>query len=70
MIMHIAGEELRKALITRITLEKIRRGIKSLSILKLILITSVLMMKINIGIDKLVVLVVYITMWLLSVGRE
>ena len=71
MIVHLAEEELRQALIFGITLEIVKRRINSLSIIKLILIKSILlMMRKTHGIEKYVVFVVYITMWLLSVGRE
>ena len=71
MEVHVAIEELRQALITMITPDTTRRGIKSLDILKFIFIISMfLIMNVDHGIRKLVVFVVYITMSLLSVGKE
>ena len=71
MVVHIAEKELKQALITIMALETTGKGITSLSLPKFVLITSILlMMNINHGIEKHVVFVVYITMWLLSAGRE
>jgi len=70
MIMHITKEELRQALLFKITPGTVKRGINNLSILKLILIIrTLLMMNINHGIENYVTFVVYITMCLLSVRR-
>ena len=67
MAMHIAKEEVRQALIMTIALETTKQGIKSLGILKFILITSILlMMNINNGVENCVDFVVCITIWLLS----
>ena len=71
MEVHVAVEELRQALITMIAPETTRKGITSLDIHKFILIISMLLiMNVNHGIRKLVIFVVYITMSLLSVGKE
>jgi len=57
MIMHIAEDEIRQALITSISPKIVKRGIKSLIILKFILITSILvMMRTNHGVENYVVL--------------
>ena len=54
--MHIVEEELGQDLIARIALETVKRGIKSFSIIKFILITSILlMMSRNHGIENHVV---------------
>lgn len=70
MTMDIAQEELGQALIAIIPPKKNRKCITSISILKFILITIMLTININNGIEKHVICVVYIIMWLLSVGRE
>ena len=71
MEVHVAIEELRQALITMIALDTTMKGIPSLDIRKFILIISMLLiMNVNHGIRKLIVFVVYITMSLLSVGKE
>ena len=71
MEVHVALKELRQALFTLITPETTREGITSLTIPEFILIISMLLiMVINHGIRKLIIFVVYITMPLLSVGKE
>lgn len=56
MTMHIAKEELRQALISKIALEITKQRIKGLLILMFLLITSgLLMMSINHGIENHVV---------------
>ena len=59
MIVDITKEELRQALITRIAIETVTRGITSLSILILILITGkLIMMRKTYGIENHVPFVV------------
>ena len=71
MAAHIVDKELRQDLNTMIAPETNKKGIKSLDILMFILITSMsLTMNINHDIKKHVVFVDYITMYLLSVGKE
>jgi len=70
MTVHIAKGDTRQSLIARIIPETIKRGINSINIITFILITNMLMMNRNHVIENHVVFVVYITMWLLSVGRE
>ena len=71
MEVPIVGKKLRLALIAIMTPEETRKGINSLHIQMLILITiMLLMMDINQGIKKHVPFVDYITIHLLSVGKE
>ena len=71
MAVPIAGKELRQALITIITPEATMKGITTLNIQMFISITiMLLMMNANHGIKKHVLLVVYVTMYLMSAGRE
>ena len=71
MEVHVAVEDLRRALITMIALETTRKGITNVDILKFILTISMLIIMDRIhGSEKLVIFLVYITMSLLSVGKE
>ena len=71
MTTHITNKELRQALVTMVAPETNKKGITSLDILMFILITSMsLIININHGIRKHVVFLDYITMYLLSVGKE
>ena len=71
MGVHVTIEELRQALITMIAPDTTRKGITSLDIHKFIFIISMFLnMSVNNGIRKIVVFLVYITMSLLSVGKE
>ena len=61
----------KQVLIVRIAPETTNRGIKSHSIINLFFITRILLtMNINHYVENHVVFVVYITMWLLSAGKE
>jgi len=71
MVLSIVRKQLRKALIAIFTTETTRKGITSLNIWMFILITIMLLtMDVNHYIKKHVLFVVYITIYLLSVGRE
>ena len=71
MVVSIAGKELRQALITIISPKTERKGITSLDIRIFISITILLlMMDINQCIKKHVLFLDYITMHLLSAGKE
>ena len=71
MTAHIAEKKLRQALVTMIALETNKKDITSLDILMLIFITNMsLTMNIDHGIRKHVGFMDYITMSLLSVGKE
>ena len=71
MVVPIAGKELRQDLSTIMTPEAARKGITSLDIQMFIsIISMLLMMNVNHGIKKHVLYVDYITIHLLSVGRE
>ena len=71
MEVHVAVKELRQALITVIALEITREGITSITIPEIIFIIRMLLI-INVDPDiiKLVFFMVYITMSLLTVGKE
>ena len=71
MEVSIAGKELRQAPIATLTPEITRKGITSLDIRMFISTTiMLLMMDVKHGIEKHVLFVDYITIQILSVGRE